>query len=160
MIREERDPAFWNAVACHPDVRPLIGPGVVMPDLTPVILDPHVLPMAAEHGGFIFFQRDRLGMVYELHTMFTPEAWGTREVPTAAHEAFGGLFLLGAALVFTLEVATNRRSRPPLSHGWRTACPFAFAPELAADVRTWVLTREAWDASPARRRQTCRSSLQ
>jgi hypothetical protein len=157
MIRIERDPRFWSAVANHPAVRPAIVVSGEMADLAAAVSDPLVLPMASEHGGFLFYQRDGLGWVYELHTMFTPAGWG-REVAEAAHEAFQELFLRGAQVVFTLEIATNRRSRPPLSHGWRTAGRFASSPELPAEARTWVLTQEAWAQSPARRR-FCRHSL-
>lgn len=155
MIRVERSGGFWNAIANHPEVAPLIAINNHVPDMTALVTDPMVLPVASEHGGFLFFQRDRLGFVFELHTMFTPEGWG-REVADAARDAFSALFLRGATVVFTLEVETNAKSRPPLSHGWRPAGPFAFAPDLAANVRTWVLTQEAWNASPVRRR-ICRS---
>lgn len=158
MIREERNPLFWAAVANHPAVKPSVVLSGEIPDMTRMIGDPLVWPVASEHGGFLFFQRDALGRVFELHTMFTPEGWG-REVAGAAKQAFSGLFLRGAELVFTVEVATNARSRPPLSHGWRVAGLFAPSTELAADVRTWVLTRTAWDASPARRRYKCPSSF-
>jgi hypothetical protein len=158
MIREERDAGFWNAVATHPDVRDCVFMNHPTMDLAPLVEPPTSLPLAAEHGGFIFLNKDGLGLVYELHTMFTPAGWG-REVAAAAREAFDLLFLRSAQLVFTLEVETNVRSRPPLSHGWRTAGPFTYAPDLAANVRTWVLTREAWDASPVRRRM-CQSLQQ
>lgn len=158
MIREERSGAFWNAVASHPEVRDRITLGGPLSDLTAIVEHPSVLPLAAEHGGFIFLSRDVSARVFELHTLFTPEGWG-REVTLAAREAFTAVFLRDAALVFTLEVEINRRSRPPLSHGWRPAGPFAFAPDLAANVRTWVLTQDAWNTSPVRRRESCRSSL-
>lgn len=151
MIREERDPAFWAQVANHPDVRDAVLLSGELPDLARVCADPLVYPWASAHGGFLFYQRDGLGRVFELHTMFTPDGWG-REVAQAAREAFTALFLRGADLVFTLEVRDSPNSRPPLSHGWKEAGPFSFAPELAAEVRSWVLTRTAWDASPVRRR--------
>lgn len=154
MIREERDVAFWTAVANHPEVKPTMVLSGEVPDMTTMVLDPKVTPWAAEHGGFLVFQRDGLGRIFELHTMFTPEGWG-REVAQAAKEGLTALFLRGADLLFTVEVATNARSRPALSFGWRPAGPFAHSPELAADVRTWVLTRDAWDTSPVRRRHQC-----
>lgn len=156
MIRLLRDPTFWQAVAEHPQVRPHLGGGEVSA-LAEIVTNPLVLPLASEHGGFIFMQRDHFGRLFELHTMFLPEAWGTREIPLAAHEAFTVLFLRGADLCYTYEAATNRRSRPPLSHGWRPAGEFAPSTELAADVRTWVLTRLAWEQSPARSRLNCPS---
>lgn len=149
MIREERNGAFWNAVSLHPDVAPWVWMGVDPVDLSDLVKRPDVLPLASEHGGFVFVEGDP--GEYELHTMYRPEGWG-REVTAAAHEAFEALFLRGAELVRTLEVETNRRSRPPLSHGWRPASAFVHAPNLAANVRTWVLTRDAWNTSPVRRR--------
>lgn len=156
-MRVERDPAFWTAIANHPAVRPLIVISGELPDMTAMITDPKVLPLAFKHGGFLLFQRDGLGRVFELHTLFTPEGWGA-EAAAAAHETCAWAFLHGCDIAFTVEIATNRRSRPPLSFGWRAAGPFRPSPELAADVRTWVLTQAAWDASPARRRISCQLS--
>ena len=158
MIREQRDPAFWAAIANHPQVKPTVVISGEVPDMTQMVLDPKVWPLASEHGGFLFFQRDGLGRIFELHTLYSPEGWG-REVAQAAKEAATAVFLRGAEVLFTIEVATNARSRPPLSHGWRPAGRFAFATELAAEVRTWVLTQEAWEASPARRRLFCPSQF-
>lgn len=154
MIREERNGAFWNAVSLHPEVAPHVWMGIQPVDLSELINRPGVIPYAADHGGFVFVPTDD---GYELHTMFTPEGWG-REVAEAAREAFTALFLRGARVVRTLEVETNRRSRPPLSHGWRPEGPFT-ASDLAANVRVWVLTREAWEDSPVRRR-ICQSLQQ
>jgi hypothetical protein len=52
----------------------------------------------------------------------------------------------------THEVRGNRRSQPPLSFRFAPASAFHQVPQLAAELRTWVLTRSAWEVSPARQR--------
>lgn len=147
MIREERDPAFWVKVASHPQVRETLF-GVAPEDLAGHIGHPEMLPLASEHGGFLFAKVGSLDGVRELHTLFTPEGWG-REVHRAGKEALEVVF--GSCdLVTTFEVLSNPRSRPPKTFGFQPASderPSPFGP-----IRTWVLTRHAWEASPARRR--------
>jgi hypothetical protein len=150
VIREERDWTFWDAIAQHPEVRPHL----LIEDsqsLSEIVQHPSVKPYASENGGFLFCRLDGLGRVYELHTLYCPNGWG-REVAKASKSAFERVFNEGAQLVTTYEVAGNWRSRPPLSHGWKQAGPFQYSDGLAADVRSWVLTYEAWCASPARKR--------
>lgn len=74
MIEENRDPAFWNAVANHEAVRPHIGPGGAL-DLTEALQGPDVIPLATVGGGFLFV--NLTPGRYELHTMFLPEARGS-----------------------------------------------------------------------------------
>jgi hypothetical protein len=148
VIREHRDPEFWIGVYEHPAVKPHVGLGGEL-DVAAVVSNPLVVPLRADHGGFLFIRLDGLGRVHELHTLFTPEGWG-REVASAAKEAFGLMFDRGADLIVTYEVAGNRRSQPPLSFRFQAAG--GFAPDLGASLRTWVLTRSAWEASPAFRR--------
>lgn len=153
LIREERDPAFWTAVYEHPEVKPRVGLGHEL-DLAGIVSSPGVTPLAADHGGFIFAQLDGLGRTHELHTLFTPEGWG-REVAQAAKDAFAFMFDRGADLIITQEVAGNRRSQPPRSFRFTPAGDFRPSP-LGPDLRSWVLTRAAWEASPARQRMhTC-----
>ena len=113
---------------------------------------PDLLPLASEHGGFFFGRTDAMGFSCELHTLFTPEGWG-REVLLAALEAFAMVFSLGFALVTTFEVETNAKSRPPLTFGFAIAGDWRETP--VGTLRLWILTREAWMASPARRRHLC-----
>jgi hypothetical protein len=148
MIREDRDPVFWQGVATHPEVWPHISLGHSL-DLGAFVQRSTVTPLRAEHGGFLFVRLDALARVYELHTMFTPEGWG-REVLLAAKEAFREMFHRGAQLISTFEVSGNWRSRPPKSFGFEPCGDFA--PAFDHHLRTWALTQAAWDASPARRR--------
>jgi hypothetical protein len=153
MIRVERDPAFWQGVAAHPAVAQALM-GCDARRIGEIVGRPNILPLASEHGGFLFESRDGLGFTCELHTLFTPEGWG-REVFIAAMEAFNTVFSLGLHSVTTLEVEANPKSRPALTFGftrcgdWRET---AFGP-----LRQWILTSEAWRASPAaaRRRARC-----
>lgn len=148
MIREDRDPQFWNAIIKHPDVAPLVAFGQDI-DLAKVLDNPWVTPLRAERGGFVFFRLDGLGKVHELHTMFLPEAWGSREILLGAKAAFAFMFAHDADLIVTNEVAGNPRSQPPRSFRFEPCGPFAHAPAIDAEVRTWVLHRSAWEASPA-----------
>lgn len=149
MIREERDAAFWTRIYEHPDVKPHVSLGADL-DLAGIVTHPGVTPLAATHGGFLFARLDGLGRTFELHTLFTPEGWG-REVLEASKQAFQRMFDAGADLIVTQEVAGNRRSQPPLSFRFAPCGDFRPSP-LGHDLRTWVLTRAAWDASPARLR--------
>lgn len=129
-MRLERDPAFWVATGVEGDWPLLTG-------------SPVCLPLACEHGGFIFVRLDALGRVLDLHAAFKPSGWGR----VANHHLKACLaHLVGWDLITATEVEGNWRSRPPKSFGFRPAGP------VAAGFRTWVLTRAGWEASPARRR--------
>lgn len=147
MITVDRSD-WWRSIAEHPEVAPHISFGQEF-DVMDLVEHPSVLPLRAEHGGFLFFRLDGLGRVYELHTLFTPAGWG-REVLAAAKLAFAKMFERGAQVITTYEVEGWWRSRPPKSFGFRSAG--GFAPDLGRSLRTWILTSDAWDASPARRR--------
>lgn len=147
-IRIERDPAWWAAIAAHPGLAEILG--TILPAaIGAVALQPNALPMAAEHGGFIFLRLDALGFVAELHTLFTPEGWG-REALEAGIQAINAVWLCGFQSIVTLEVQANRRSRPPVSFGFTRAGDWRDSPIGA--VRLWTLSREAWAQSPGIRR--------
>lgn len=142
-LRVERSPYFWTAVAQHPAVEPYVMQGAPADYLAEFIQRPDVLPLAAHNGGFLF--HDKGAGVYELHTLFTPEGWG-REVVEASHAAAKHLFVgKKAKALTTYEQEDYRRSRPPLSHGWKPTSDFANTG--IGSVRSWELTRAAWFAS-------------
>ncbi|HEY5289791.1 MAG TPA: hypothetical protein VIJ59_07130 [Caulobacteraceae bacterium] len=152
-IRIERDPDFWRAVAAHPAVAPALL-GFDAARVGELVRMPGILPMAAEHGGFLFLRLDTQGFTCELHTLFTPEGWG-REVFIAAILAFNGVWMLGYQSIVTFEAATNPKSRPPLTFGF---VPCGTWRETAfGSLRQWILTEAAWRAAPAakRRRAKC-----
>lgn len=149
MIRIERDISFWKKVAEHPRVAPHITLGHEL-DWSFIETD-RVLPLASEHGGFLFFQLDGVGRVCELHTLYTPDGWGM-EVLTEAKRAFDEVFYRGAKIVVTQEVDDNWKSRPPKSFGWKSAGDFEMVKHLDHAIKSWYLTSEAWGASPAKRR--------
>ena len=151
MIRIERDPAWWTAIAAHPAVAGALL-GLAPEAVGALAARPDLLPLAADHGGFFFGRSDATGFSCELHTLFTPEGWG-REVLLAALEAFSMVFSLGFSLVTTFEVEGNAKSRPPLTFGFAIAGDWRETP--VGPLRLWILTREAWTASPARRRHLC-----
>lgn len=148
----DRDPAFWDGVANHPEVAPHVFLGQQGLSFMECVSHPSVTPLRAKHGGFIFAKLDGLGRVYELHTLFTPEGWG-REVFIAARQAFNRIFDQGAQVIVTYEVEGWWRSRPPKTFRFAPAGDFEPAPpEYGVNLRTWILTREAWEKSPARGR--------
>jgi len=147
MIIEDRS-GFWDEIAAHPEVKPHVGLGYDV-SMADVVRHPRTVPLRSANGGFIFVQLDGLGRVYELHTLYRPEGWG-REVLAAAKEAFATMFGRDAQLVTTFEVEGWWRSRPPKSFGFQPAGEFA--PTLLGSLKTWILTAEAWERSPARRR--------
>lgn len=148
MIREERNPAFWADIAAHPA---LLGATFGLPPeaLGRWAITEPILPLAALHGGFLFVRLDAFGFVRELHTLFTPEGWG-REVALSAKAALDVLFAGPCRILTTYEMRDNPRSRPPTGFGsivmgdWQDT---AFG-----EARPWLLTMDAWLASPAFRR--------
>lgn len=145
-IRIERDPAFWRGILAHPDVRHVmrgIDPGQA---LDAVLLNPTVFPLASEHGGYLFVQMDPFGRVFDLHAAYTPEGRG-REALDALKAALNHI---DADLVVVFEIEDEPSSRPPLSLGFKPTGEFK--PCWLGMARTWVLTREAWEASAARAR--------
>lgn len=140
MIREERDPTFWDAVAQHPEVRAGALLGLPL-SLAEVVQNPSVTPLAAEHGGYLFCRLD-WGRVYELHSLFTPEGWG-REALVAAKQSLALMWDRGMQVLTTYEVEGNWRSRPPLSFGFQPAGDFA--PAFGCSLKTWILTRAAYE---------------
>lgn len=152
MIRVERDSGFWENVASHPALA-----GATM-GLDPFAIGAiakrqDVLPLAAEHGGFIFAKTDTLGFVCELHTLFTPDGWG-REVVMAGIEALNLVWLCGYHIVTTFEVESNPKSRPPKTFGFVQAGDWRET--LIGNIRLWTLSRTAWEASPASKRRNAR----
>lgn len=153
MIREDRDPAFWRLIAEHPEVSEHVSLGREF-DVAELVEHPAVTPLRGEHGGFLFVRLDGRGRVFELHTMFTPEGWG-REALLSAKAAFDEMFARGAEVITTQEAANWWRSRPPKTFRFQAAGEFSDDPTLAVSLRTWVLTRAAWQSSPAKRSYAC-----
>jgi hypothetical protein len=153
MIREDRDEAFWRGVYEHPEVKPHVSFGHEL-DIGDIIASPAVLPLRAEHGGFLFFRLDGIGRVYELHTLFTPEGWG-REVLQALKEAVCEVYARGGQIVTTYDAEGHWRSRPPKTFRFEAAGDFADVTGLPVRLRSWVLTRTAWEGSPAYRSMPC-----
>jgi hypothetical protein len=105
-----------------------------------------ILPLASKNGGFILRRLDSFGLALELHTLFTPAGWG-REVASAAKAMFVTAFET-ATLIVTHETI-HPQSRPPLSYGWK---PLGGGESLIGPIRLWILTKDAWETSPAGRR--------
>jgi hypothetical protein len=148
-LTENRDGAFWQSIAEHPDVSPTIFLGGQRMEFADVVGHPRVIPMACQSGGLLFYQLDGLGRVYEFHAMFTPDAWG-REAAAAFRASYEEVRSRGADLLVAYEVEGHWRSRAPRSHGWRPAGEFA--PTPLGRLRAWTLRMSDWQQSPAYRR--------
>ncbi len=150
-LRIERDPAWWTAIAAHPRVAPFMG-GIDPALVGALAARPEFIPLASANGGFLLHRRDEFGLVWELHTLFTPEGWG-REAVTAGIEGLNLMFGANARVIVTLETQANPRSRPWRRFGFEPAGPYAATP--MGEFRPWVLTQAAWvesRAAAARRR--------
>ena len=147
MIRLERNPQFWSAIASHPAVAPTLM-GLPPGRLGALAKRDDMLPLASEHGGFLFGRLDTLGFTCELHTLFTPEGWG-REALTSGVQALGVVWALGYQMVVTYESEQNPKSRPPRT--FRFTQNGEWRSTILGRLRLWSLTRTAWDSSPARR---------
>lgn len=149
-----RDVEFWDAVANHPQVAPSVFMGLNPVSLSPLVEMPASFPFASEHGGLIFSPLDPHGMIYELHTLYTPEGWG-REVASFAKGCFDNMFST-ASLIVTHEQEGEKHTRPPLSYGWKSCGEYCYT-ELPRRLRLWSLTREDFYVSPVGRKLKCQS---
>ena len=122
MIRIERKPGLWE-VGRPSGMRPgplwgsYAGSGGIHGGPA------HRPALAAEHGGFFFTRLDALGLVMELHTLFTPEGWG-REVLTAAKAACHVVFRGRCQVMTTMEWPTTRAPSRPGPSGSRRRASF------------------------------------
>lgn len=148
-----RNVAFWDDVASHPEVAPHIFLGMEPQSLSILVDDDRNLCLASENGGCIFVSLDHLGQVWEMHTMYKPEGWG-REVARAGKAFIAKVFECGS-VILTYEQEGNWRSVPPKSHGWKAAADYC-AVGLPKRLKMWILTREAWSNAPVNRRLQCR----
>jgi hypothetical protein len=144
-----RDVEFWDDVARHHQVSPSVFMGLAQVSTAPLVRDERNLPLASQNGGLIFVASDSLGFSMELHTLYRPEGWG-REVTEHARECFREV-MKTVSLVTTFEQEGEKQTRPPLSYGWRSAGDF-MAVGLPKRLKLWILTREAWVASPVGRK--------
>lgn len=149
-LRVERDPAWWQGIADHPEVWPYISRGLAL-DVAGIVSRADVLPLASENGGYWLHQLDVSGTVFELHAVFRPEGWG-REAFKALGELCESLFER-ASVIVVHEVESDLRSRPAKTFGFKAAGDFAESP--IGPLRTWILTKTDWQASPARRSMRC-----
>lgn len=138
MIRDERDPTFWDAIANHPSVRPHVG-GEGPLSLSEVIGRDDILPLATDHGGFIF--ACIFPARWELHTMVLPEGRG-RATLTAFAEAKRRVFTSTDAVeIITKAADTNR---PAQFMARRAGFRVTFR---RADVEHYTLGLDDWIAS-------------
>ena len=144
MIREERNPAFWYEIASHPACAGFML-GLPIENVVQASLQAHVLPLASDNGGYFFVPMDHLGVTAELHALYRPAGWG-READQAGKEALEWVFRT-FQVVIAYEMESNDRSHPPASFGFIRADDWKET--KAGSLRAWVLTRAAWEASPA-----------
>lgn len=76
MIKRTMNAVFLNEVANHPEVRPFLGaPENPVLDLSPLVEDPRCICLEVTGAGGWILQ-PIMPTVYELHTLFLPEARG------------------------------------------------------------------------------------
>lgn len=141
-VRVERSPEFWRSLIAHPAVAH-VGEG--LSDIGEFVSRDNVIPMASESGGYVFCQVDVLGRVYDLHAAYKPEGRGmeaSAALKQCLNEVPGDLFIVS-------ETA-NPMSRPPKSFGFRVASDWRASP--VGPIRTWAVTRDEWQRSPAFRK--------
>jgi len=148
----DRDPAFWSRVNEHPEVNPHTTLGQTDYDLPAFINNPRVTPLRSTNGGILLVDLDGAGQVVELHIMFTPEGWG-REALMALTAAVEWAFGSGAQVITTYQARGTSRWTPPASFRFQQAGEFQLHAALGVELRSWVLTKRAWETSPAYRRR-------
>lgn len=143
LIREERDPQFWNTIANHPDVRPFIGPGEAEVDLSGIVEFPLNALLATDHGGFAFVKHEP-GR-YELHTIFGPRGRG-QSVLTAFEEAARWMFTRTDCLEIVTKTAATNRPAAWMARlaGFRPIFVRQAASWDGSDVTFYVLTLDEW----------------
>ena len=152
-MRIERDPAFWTAIAAAPECAGALM-GMAPETIGALAANPAVFPLASAHGGVLFARLDAFGFAFEVHTLFTREGWGARR-STPASAPWGSCCATARPLILTYEVDGAPRSKPPRRMGFVPAADWRGTP--VGRLRPWVLTKEAWEAAPARatRRTPC-----
>jgi hypothetical protein len=98
MLERSFDADFINAVVNHPEVRPYIGDGPDVLDLSDAIEQQQNWFLMGEHGGFALIWS--APGVYEVHTFILPEgrgAWGAK----ARNEGIDFARDHGAAMLWT-----------------------------------------------------------
>jgi len=100
---------FFNSVANTPGVREFLGQGDDQLDLEPIIKSPSNFCFQAEGGGFVCHQHEP--GIYEVHSMFLPEARGTG-VAHAMRDSMAYMFLQTDCVELVTRVPeTNRAAK-------------------------------------------------
>lgn len=143
MIREERDPAFWNALVDDPETRARSGPAGASADLGPLVQHPAVIPLAGPHGGFIFAPFDT--QRYELHTLIGPEGRGKCVLPLFA-DAARVLFTTTDALEIVTKTAATNRAASIMARraGFRVLFERQGAAWDGSDMTFYALSLDEW----------------
>lgn len=145
-MRRVTDATFLNVVANHPDVRPFLGGGDGVLDLSGLVSSLANVTVQGEHGGFIAISQG-LG-VYDIHSLFLPDGRG-REAMTLMREGLGYLFLRTDAVELTTRVPSNNASAKALAQLADFTVRFERFkcwPDIGGpfDVATYGLTIEHW----------------
>lgn len=147
-MREERGLDFWLPVFEAEECQPAhCGLQVNAEALGKFLQSPFVMPLAGDHGGYLFVQKDDHGMIWELHSLFKRPGWG-KEAARIGKAALFRMFGEGMQLLYTYEV--KGLPSPPLSYGWKPA-QSDYGVSAIGPVRIWILTKTGWECSSARR---------
>jgi hypothetical protein len=147
-VRIERSLDFWLPVFQAPECQPAhCGLEIKEDALEAFITNPWVRPIAGQNGGYLFVKKDDYGLIWELHSLFKRPGWG-REAAAVGKQALKLMFADGMHLLFTYEI--KGLPTPPISYGWEKASE-EYARTSIGEGRIWLLTKAAWEQSPAHR---------
>lgn len=136
------DSTILNEIANRPDVRPhLMGQGPL--DLSQLIGNPANVTYAGPQGGFIAVQIS--DVLYEVHTIFTPDRDGAQDVIKIGQDALAYMFThTGCLQIITRVPEPNRGAHMVASRvGFKD---FAMQKDIApgVDAKLMRLTVEDW----------------
>lgn len=129
------DAARLNEVANHPDVRPFVG-GEGELDLSSIVADPRNFALEVDGGGFIMQALER--GIYEVHSLFLPEARG--QTVTAMQDGMRFMFCHTDCFRLLTLVPTGNIAAAALARkgGFSKWFERSTGDYLALDLDAWI----------------------
>lgn len=149
MLRRTLDPAVFDRVANHPDVRPWLG-GSGELSFAATLSDPANIALCCDAGGWLLTRHE--SGVYEAHSLFLP---GTADVPAMAMAGFEYLFTATDCVEVVSKVPLANRPALGLANAvglrekFRRPDAWPTPDGGACDVSYRALTLEGWSQRAA-----------